>query len=226
MTSCLNRISENLPIKTSELSGLKELNEESSSSKTHKIGPQIIQATDLVSGSSSSLPEITVLSSKTGDKITPAINGFSANNVAWEALKAGLAREELGNAKLKQRSDVVKQHLNNIDDLLDLNAELTSLGDKDSHELSDKTKGMISKLRGNGIEVWSSPEKKISKEKLVELKSHISSQVDKFRTSLQTIITTEIQPEINCLNSIMNIIQQMIQSDARMKKHAIDKSAR
>lgn len=245
-TSTIGSVARDLPLR------LKDLNPEDSRVKTHAIGPRTIEATDLPCDSGN-LPEITIPPSGSNNinKIahTAGISDLAISdipeefspelswekietgirkdpNIALEAVKAGLAREKLGSDKLRRHSQEIKQHLKNIDSLLDLSAELTALGEKDSHVISEKIEGMISQLRDNGIELWASGEKKITKDKLGEMKSLISSQIDKSRTALQTTITVEIQPEMNNLNSIMNIIQQMIQADNRFKKHANDNSTK
>jgi len=142
---------------------------------------------------------------------------FTFPNVAYASVQLAVMRETWGSTKLRNLSGEVKKQLANIDLLLDLNTELTALPDKDSHELTPKMRGIIAKLEESKIDIWKGGEK-ISKEKLGEFKAHISSQVDKLRTALQTTISTEIQPEANNLQSIMNIVQQIIQSDARMKR--------
>ncbi len=138
-------------------------------------------------------------------------------NCALMTVKAGLARENLGTLKLQVLSGEVKKKLANIDLLLELNTELTSLNDKDSYKLTPKMLSVIEKLKASGIEVWKEGDT-MKKEQLAELKAQVSSQIDKLRTSLQTTVSTEIQPETNNLHAIMNIIRQIIESDARLKK--------
>ena len=101
--------------------------------------------------------------------------------------------------------------------LLELNTELTSLNDKDSYKLTPTFADVIEKLKASGIEVWKEGDT-MKKEQLTELKAQVSSQIDKLRTALQTTVSTEIQPETNNLHAIMNIIRQIIESDARLKK--------
>ena len=152
--------------------------------------------------------------------ITVRVHNVSAKNFpncALMTVKAGLARENLGTLKLKALSGEVKKKLANIDLLLELNTELTSFNDKDSYKLTPKMSHVIEKLKASGIEVWKEGDT-IKKEQLSELKAQVSSQIDKLRTALQTTVSTEIQPETNNLQAIMNIIQQIIRLDSGLKK--------
>jgi ElaB/YqjD/DUF883 family membrane-anchored ribosome-binding protein len=132
-------------------------------------------------------------------------------------IKVALAREAYGSEKLKFLAEKVKEQLGDVDLLLDLSSELTALPEQDSHEVTDKMRNLIGRLEVHKIQVWKG-DGKISKEKLSEMKAQIGSHIDKLRTGIQTTISTEIQPETNNLQSIMNIVQQIIQSDARLKR--------
>jgi|GEM_PF-2431640 len=215
---------------------LKDLNPNDSTVKTHSIGPRAIADTDFVEGSVSNLPEITGIPAEANRVSNAALEagileeaapskGFSSN-LAWETLKAGLAREKFGNAKLEKHSKDIKVLLKNIDDLLDLSAAFTDLKEKESLEISDKMRKMITDLKENGIEVCADLENKVSTAQIEKIKSQISSKVDSLRTKLQTIITTEVQPELNNLRSIMDILKDMIETDRRLKKHANDNSTK
>ena len=140
---------------------------------------------------------------------------------ALAVINVAMAREAFGSQKLKTLAAQVREQLGDIDILLDLSTELTSLPDQDTHDVSDKMRNLIGKLEVHKIQVWKG-DGKLSKEKLSEMKAQIASQIDKLRTSLQTTISTEIQPEANNLQSIMNIVQQIVQSDARMKRKATE----
>jgi ElaB/YqjD/DUF883 family membrane-anchored ribosome-binding protein len=144
-------------------------------------------------------------------------SGKRMPDFAFAVIKVATAREAYGSEKLKALAEQVREQLKDVDHLLDLSSELTVLPDKDSHDLTDKMRDLIGRLEVHKIQVWKGGGK-LSKENLNEMKAHIGSQIDKLRTSIQTKISTEIQPEANNLQSIMNIIQQIIQSDARLKR--------
>jgi hypothetical protein len=202
---------------------LKELGAENPVVKTHGIGPAVIGSTDLPGQSAFldadkiSLPPyraaaVDDLASEVGVSVPKRWPDFTLG-----VIKVAAAREAVGSEKLQNLAAQVREQLGDIDLLLDLSSELTSLPDKDSHELNGKMRGLIGKLELHKIQVWKG-DGKISKDKLGEFKAQISSQIDKLRTALQTKISTEIQPEANNLQAIMNIVQQIIQSDARLKR--------
>jgi len=139
-------------------------------------------------------------------------------NFAFASVQVAVLREHHGNQKLKALSTGVKHELRVIDLLLNLNSELISLSDKAPVEFNDKIKDILAYLEKENIHIAKGLSGKITKDQFAEMKSHISSQVDKLRTKLQTTISTEIQPEANNLNSIMNIVLQIIQMDGRLKK--------
>lgn len=164
------------------------------------------------------------------DDLTNTIHAMAPQTIqeslAWVALRAGLAKEAAGTNKLHALTGDVKMRLKQTDALLDLHAELIALPEKDSHDISDKVQGMMKDLKAHGIDVWPNGGNKISKDKLNEVKSHISSQIDKLQAASRTTMTTEIQPEIHAIQTIMSMTQQMIQSDARLKKHISDNSTK
>jgi hypothetical protein len=202
---------------------LKDLHPSEATVRTNAAAPHVIAGTDQPRAGDQI----------DGNRITlPPLSGLAVGNAAADAgvgepkrwpdfalgvIKIAVAREAVGSEKLKALSAQVKEQLGDIDLLLEFSSELTALPDKDSHNVTDKMRSLIAKLEIHKIQVWKSGEK-ISKEKLGELKAQISSQIDKLRTAMQTKISTEIQPEANNLQSIMNIVQQVIQSDARLKR--------
>jgi hypothetical protein len=137
---------------------------------------------------------------------------------AFAVIKVATARESYGAEKIRDLAEQVREQLKDVDHLLDLSSTLTALPpDKDSHELTEPMRDLIGRLEVHKIQVWKGGAK-LSKENLNEMKAQIGSQIDKLRTSIQTKISTEIQPETQNLQSIMNIVQQIIQSDARLKR--------
>ena len=168
----------------------------------------------LIDPTSTSLISKTLLEEKTDEIASKIIGKSDFPNVAYGSIQAALKREKYSSMKLQERSIEVKQHLKNIDLLLDLSAEISSLPEGDAQTPSEKFKQVAEQLKEQGIHILKGSDK-LQKG---ECKALVSAQIDKERTALQTTITTEIQPEINNINSIMNILQQIIQSDARLKR--------
>ncbi len=191
--------------------------------KTNGAAPQVIGGIDFPSNGETlhssriTLPDARALSVNDAAANAGMVKPARMPDFAFAVIKVAAAREAFGSDKLKALSAQVKEQLGDIDLLLELNSELTALPDKDSHDLSPKMKNLVGKLEIHKIQIWKGGDK-ISKEKLSEFKAQISSQIDKLRTALQTKISTEIQPEANNLQAIMNIVQQIIQSDARLKR--------
>ena len=146
---------------------------------------------------------------------------ITTENPSLAVLQVGLASEAHGNETLSLLVAKVTKQTEAIDDLLDLSQELTTLPEnQDSHDLTDK---MLEQIQGlnekHDIQIWKGGDK-ITKEKLSEMKAQIGSQVDKLRTAFQTTISTKIQPMTTNMQSMNNIVQQIIQRDDKMKSKA------
>ncbi len=139
---------------------------------------------------------------------------FPFPNLAWEAVKAGLAKEELTNKQLKAHIAEAEKHQKDIDLLLDLSAELTSY--KEDTEMPEKMRSLLKELKERGIDLWKSEETVLSKEKIAELKSLSSGQVDKLRSNLQIIFTTKIQSLIQSIGAIMETLKEIIRNNTKL----------
>lgn len=220
----ISEISSNEEVSTLNESYPLEVNSRHPASRTHRIAPDIISRIDHPSNTER-LDEARITSPSENDRnisLAAESAGLSQAssfpNFAWHAMEIALKREQYGSEKIRALSLNVKEHLAHIDALLDVSSELSALpSDKDSHEISNKMKDMFAKLEQAKIQIWKGG-LKITKDQLGEMKAQLSSHIDKFRTKIQTIISTEIQPEANNLQAIMNILQQIIQSDARLKR--------
>jgi len=194
-----------------------------SGNKIKYIALPEIQKINSAVGSERQLPIITPRTREAQITVQIAEDlGLTSPNPAWGALQAGLEREAIGNEKIKQNSEKANSYLNLIDSLLDLQAALS----ENSQEVSEKAQGIANQLKENGIELLPENQSKISKEQLMEIKTNISHHIDKHKTKLHNLMTTEIQTEINNLQTIMNAIQQIIQLDARVKRHINDNSTK
>ncbi len=134
-------------------------------------------------------------------------------NLAWEAVKAGLAKERLSNEQLNTHIKEAEKIQKDIDLLLDFSAELTAHKDE-SKELSEKAKALLAQLKERGIDLWKG--EGLNKEKISELKSLTSGQVDKLRSNLQIIFTTKIQFLIQAIGAIMESLKDIIRNNNKL----------
>lgn len=135
-------------------------------------------------------------------------------NLAWESVKAGLAKEKLVNSELNKHIAQAEMHQKDIDLLLEFSAKLTA--HKEGTEMSPEMLQLLDQLKTRGIDLWQGDEKELSKEKISELKSLSSSHVDKLRSNLQIIFTTKIQTLIQSIGSIMEILKDIIRNNTKL----------
>ncbi len=136
-------------------------------------------------------------------------------NLAWEALKAGLAKEKMTNDQLSRHIQAAEKSQKDIDLLLDFSAELTAYKD-DAKQMSEKMKDLLAQLKERGIDLWKGEDKNLTKEKISELKSLSSSQVDKLRSNLQILFTTKIQVLIQSIGAIMDVLKDIIRNNTKL----------
>jgi hypothetical protein len=194
---------------------------------TRKIAPYALSPQIMV-------PKVIQAANHAGIVSTKETPGFSAEKATQKILEsdpvkktidAVLKRETAGQEKIQTFTTEIKKTLAKVDSLLDLHAELIALPEQDSHQLSEKVNQMIGDLKENGIELWPNGAKTITKDKLSELKSHISSQIQKCQMKVETILKNDIGVEMQWIQTILNSLQQMIQSDTRLKKHVSERSS-
>jgi hypothetical protein len=133
-------------------------------------------------------------------------------HLAWESVKAGLAQEKIINNKINGYVDEIEKHQKDIDTLLDLNAELTKMKEGN---LSEKAKDLLNQLKERGIDLWKG-EDKLTKEKISELKTLSSQQVDKLRSKIQIIFSTKVQSSMQNINSIMEVLKNIISNNRKL----------
>ena len=136
-------------------------------------------------------------------------------NLAWEAIKAGLVKEQITNAQLNAHIKEAEKHQKDIDLLLDFSAELTGHKD-DASDLTERAKELIEELKGRGIDLWKGEDKTITKEKISALKDLSNSHVDKIRSNLQILFTTKIQVKIQAIGSIMEALKDIIRNNRKV----------
>lgn len=156
-----------------------------------------------------------------GDLIRKTKNVALANidfgpNLAWGALQAGLAKERQTNIEISNHVKDGEKMQKDIDLLLDLNAEL--IAHKEGQPAGEPLKKILSELAERHVHLWKGED--LSKEKISELKSLSSAQVDKLRSNLQILFTTKIQPAIQAISAILETVKEIIRNDTRLKQKA------
>ncbi|MBF8262757.1 MAG: hypothetical protein HW387_422 [Parachlamydiales bacterium] len=145
-------------------------------------------------------------------------------NLAWEILQLGLKREHDYHVQLNRHAEEGSNIQGQMRQLIDLNGKLT-VGDKEV-ELSDEIISIAHDLEKYGINLLQKSEKKISPDRMNEIKAQIGSHSDRLKTELQNIFSTKIQVTINDMNSIMESLRMIIKHDDRLKEHIISKQTR
>ncbi len=133
--------------------------------------------------------------------------------LAWEAVKAGLAKEKITNDQIQGHIREAERMQKQIDLLLDLSAELTAY--KEGKPIPEKMTQLLEQLKEeHDIDLWKGGD--FTKEKISELKSLTSSKVDALRSNLQILFTTKIQVLIQQVGSIMEILKDIIRQNSRL----------
>lgn len=140
-------------------------------------------------------------------------------NLAWEAVKAGLAKENLTNEQINRHVEEIEKHQNDVDLLLDFSTELSNLKDG---KVTDDLKTLASKLKERGIDLWKSDEKTLSKDRISELKSLSGSHIEKRRSQIQISFTTKVQPLVQAISAIMEALKDIIANNRRVISKAND----
>lgn len=157
------------------------------------------------------------------EKIREVFSETVGPNPAFEIVNIFLEIEVNAGEKLKFRIEFLDRKKEAIQDMLEISSELNAFPqDKSTHEISPKLKGKIMQLERHQIFLLPEKAKAITKEQLREMKSLISAQIDQLRTIISTDVPTKIQPLINQIHMIINIVSQVLQGDARLKSKIIE----
>ncbi|PIS02772.1 MAG: hypothetical protein COT85_01705 [Chlamydiae bacterium CG10_big_fil_rev_8_21_14_0_10_42_34] len=140
-------------------------------------------------------------------------------NLAWESVKAGLEKEAQINSQLNVHLKEAEKNQKDIDLLLDLSAELTSFK-KDENKTTEKLKEILGELKERGINLRVNDEETLTEEKIAELKSLSSAQIDKLRSNLQILFTTKIQTLIQSISAILEILKDIIRNNNQLVRTA------
>ena len=126
-------------------------------------------------------------------------------------MKVGLAKENQIHDLLNSHIEQIENAHSHISLLLDLNAELGG-SKEDQTEFSDKAKQILSELNSQGIEIHG--------ETVGEIKRLSSSHESRLRSEIQIKFTTKVQHLMQQIESINQILQNIIRSDAKLKEKA------
>lgn len=156
-----------------------------------------------------SVSKLTKIQTELKSKTTPF------PNIALEAVLAGMEKERITNDQLNQHIATAQKYQQDIDLLLDLSSELVALKD-DVNEMPEKVKNLLQRLKEErGIDLWKG-EGPFTKEKVSEIKSLTSAQVDKLRSNLQIVFTTKIQTLTQTISSILECIKDIIRNNSKL----------
>lgn len=133
-------------------------------------------------------------------------------HLAWEAIQVGLKREAFIHNKLNAHIDAIERSHDDISLLLTLNAELGGVKEDENNELSEKAQNLIAQLKERGIE--------LKGESAGEIKRQASAHESRLRSEIQIKFTTKVQTLMQQVESLMQILQNIIRSDSKLKEKA------
>ncbi len=143
-------------------------------------------------------------------------------NLAYEVLNIGLQAERRYNDQLQKHAGEAKGIQGTIENLIDLSGKFAVHMDGDNEKaLSDDIHAMCQELKENGIEILQGDEGKMSRDRMAEVKAHISSHTDRLKTDLQKKFTTEIQVKINELHSILDCLKTIEKYASRLNETCV-----
>lgn len=151
----------------------------------------------------------------------PAPHEFKFPNLAWEAVQLALAKEAWTDEQLKKHVAEAKGHQKDIDLLLDVSAELTGLKDGQK-EITPALQQKFDELKERGIDLWKGEDKTLTKEKIFEIKSLSSAQVDKLRSNLQIIFVSKLQPLIQAMGAILEGFRKIVSDSDRVIRKTLE----
>jgi ElaB/YqjD/DUF883 family membrane-anchored ribosome-binding protein len=174
------------------------------------LGRVKLQTPNLITDLSSYKP---ILShSSTGDSTET-----KTHNVTFAMLQYGILIEQSFNADLQKHASEASEIQQTIEKLIDVSGKLAVHMEGDGERvLSDEIQSLCQDLKDKGIEVLQGKEGKVSRDRMAEIKAHISSHTDRLKTDLQKKFTTEIQVKINELHSILDCLKTMEKYASRL----------
>ena len=143
----------------------------------------------------------------------------SGVNPAWEAVKLGLGVEDAQNQKIQNAIVKIEQSQKEISLLLDLSKELKKYNGK---ELSETAKKILNELKQNGIDLLQDEKTRFTKDEVKNLESLIGPQIEQRKSGIHIGFTTKIQPLLQNIATIMEILKNILRNQERL----IDKANR
>lgn len=136
-------------------------------------------------------------------------------------IMAAIHEEEKASILIKKKEKLANEYMHNIDQLLDLSAELSALPESEQVDFNDKIKLILTDLKGSGIDLWKEEKTTgIAREKMIELKSLINTHTDKTRTQ-QQIVLTKMQSLAQDVMALLEIAKGMLSQDRNSKSSMI-----
>lgn len=135
-------------------------------------------------------------------------------NLAYEIVMLGQKKERQYHTLLHRYTDEANEIQEEMRELIDLNGKLVNTGKEVT--LSDDVIQLAKKLEKSGIALLQKDEKKLTPERMTEIKAQIQSHSDRLKTKLQTQFTTKIQVTINEINSLNEAIKMIIKYNDRV----------
>lgn len=170
--------------------------------------------TEIESNLQTSLEKLHEINDQMNRENPPEPHTLDFPNLALEAVKAGLEKERISNNQIDNYIKEAEKHQKDIDLLLDFSAELAA--HKEDTEISQKLKDLLSELKERGIDLWKGEENNLTKDKISELKSLGSAQIDQLRSKLQIVFASKLPGLIQAVTTIMQTIQEMIRNHSRL----------
>lgn len=130
-------------------------------------------------------------------------------NLALEGLTAAARYEKRMAEQMQSMDQETRNRLDLIDQLLSLSSEITKIGDKDKVEIPAKMKEILADLKEQGIELIENPDKPLTREQIVEMKSLIGGRIDQSRTEVQQSFT-RMQTLMQNLSSVNDSAKRFI----------------
>lgn len=136
-----------------------------------------------------------------------AVERLEFPNLAWEAVKAGLRKEHSLETRINTHIDAIQTSHDDIALLLDLQSALSK-----KEEVSEQARILLDKLEARGIHLQG--------DNAEEIKRLASSHESKLRSDVQIQFTTKVQYLMQQIESLNQILQNIIRSDQKLKEKA------
>jgi hypothetical protein len=127
-------------------------------------------------------------------------------DIAYDFIRLGLKSQGRIHQDISRYIDQAEEHQKTIGLLLDFQSELS----KNPQNQTPKMAELIGQLKEKGIEM------EFAKDRISELKSLASAQVDKKRSEIQIIFTTKLQVKVQHMGSINDILKDIIRYNSRL----------